>query len=285
MIDALLSKRDIRDFLKSYNEKYWKKLIINVIDLGIYTLKSNYNISNLSNNDISDIVFNLKKNNSYISNKHISKQNCIKRKPSSEWRNGVRSKTSDKINNNCTKNSNNIVYENNNYDNINNKNTYLYDFDHKEYFNSNDNANCYENYNNKFNNISKNQNYNNYIKNSCKDEALYNKKQKRSYSQDSKYNIYPDWWPCKYINDYDNIWNQDHEDNSNERNLPNIHHVLNKNYSDRLTLKEKQAIIKRSRYDTPSLGGGANKCDRARSFDSLNAKDRIFDKVKKPDVS
>ena len=62
MIDYLLTKRTIKDFLLLHNEKNWKHLISSTLEYGIESLKKDFNIVSISVNDIVSLLTNLKQN-------------------------------------------------------------------------------------------------------------------------------------------------------------------------------------------------------------------------------
>src|SRR5688500_15300643 len=97
MFDEFYKKKVIRDFLSLFSESKWKELIILSLEYGIIMLKKNHNVASLSVDDFSNIVDELKEEESKrikkemkkFESKSISRERSVSNsKPSSDWRKG-----------------------------------------------------------------------------------------------------------------------------------------------------------------------------------------------------
>jgi hypothetical protein len=129
MIEQILKTKANRDFLRQYNSQVYKYIIPLLVEFGILFLKQNFNIANLSVEDMKEVIMNLREtfdnnetkergrtnsniqneeklnneirrqetgNKIYSRSKSASSQQM--RKPSSDWRNGDRTQFNNKIN-------------------------------------------------------------------------------------------------------------------------------------------------------------------------------------------
>lgn len=95
--------------------------------------------------------------------------------------------------------------------------------------------------------------------------------------------IYPDWWGANQDDDLNNFSNENEDD---KEPLP-VTKIANKHFSEKLSLRERQAILDRSRRDCPSGGGSGsgNNYSRGRSNPNINTRDRIYDRPEPIEVS
>ena len=90
MLEKCLNRRIIRDFLNHYEEKRWSKLIPSLLEIAILNLNSSFHSVFFTEEDINNILSELKSNinsNYELKNEDINTQeNKIFSKPSKEWR-------------------------------------------------------------------------------------------------------------------------------------------------------------------------------------------------------
>ena len=91
MLEACLGSKVIRDFLKHYKQSRWRKLIPSLIEIAILNLNSSFHTLFFSEEDIHNIIQELKgkQNQNNIGHKHKMKKDrthIIFSKPSHEWR-------------------------------------------------------------------------------------------------------------------------------------------------------------------------------------------------------
>ncbi len=93
MLEACLRNKIIRDFLNHYKQSRWQKLIPSLIEIAILNLNSSFNTFFFSEDDIHNIIEELKINQNKKNNNNEEKktnlngrQHIIFSKPSNEWR-------------------------------------------------------------------------------------------------------------------------------------------------------------------------------------------------------
>ena len=89
MLEACLGNKIIRDFLKHYKQNRWQKLIPSLIEIAILNLSSSFHTLFFSEEDIHNIIQELKGNQNNIGGNHKMKKDrthIIFSKPSHEWR-------------------------------------------------------------------------------------------------------------------------------------------------------------------------------------------------------
>jgi hypothetical protein len=68
MIEALLKRRIIRQFLKNYSEEQWKELIPDVFEIAILTLHKSFNKILFNKEELKDILEDLRNSDYYKTN-------------------------------------------------------------------------------------------------------------------------------------------------------------------------------------------------------------------------
>ncbi len=140
MLETCLRNKVIRDFLNLYKQSRWKKLIPSLIEIAILNLNSSFNTLFFSEEDIHNIIEDLKinqdKKNGIIEElkpKKEFQQHIIFSKPSNEWRTadgGVEPKSSTNLR---TNDNRNILFDgsniNNNYSKFSHTSKYSRDRD------------------------------------------------------------------------------------------------------------------------------------------------------------
>ena len=92
MLETCLGNKVIRDFLKHYKQSRWQKLIPSLIEIAILNLNSSFNTLFFSEEDIHNIIEELKGNQNKKKYEEEQKQkkesrtHIIFSKPSNEWR-------------------------------------------------------------------------------------------------------------------------------------------------------------------------------------------------------
>lgn len=273
MIDYLLTRRSVKDFLLKYNEKQWESLIVYLVEYGLESLRRGHNIISLSLNDIRYIVEDFKNGRPQRETKHGK----LKRKPSSDWRKGepLASHSSSIIDQHEASKPNN------------------YDLSCQDGSYESDRAAFQEETNPfKQNHLEKNSEFNKYHRHPIYHTQNYGNPSgnshfehnnihpiqhnhheqdyMRSRSNDSKsYTIYPDWWG-----------HQEHTKSKTKLNASqSIYNTLNKGYNHNLNVFEKKKLIERSRLTSEFAPNYNSRC---RSYVNLNERERAYDKVIKP---
>ena len=323
MIETLLSRRSTRDYLNCFPETQWKSVIINTMEIGIESLKQQTSLMNLTLDDIKQILKDYKQPNqetfksnerpynikSKASSEWRTGNSKIKQDPifmnddiidKENYSTYTEQYSQQPIKNKSYIEPKNFQVNPNQYDSINNypvneeftnevinKNNYPSD---NQYYNKNQQVNRYENFHVQDKKIQTAEKLNNYYNYSNeKSQTNLNISRGRNQTADVRVNprltksigmqnaIYPDWWGC---NDYDQIENCDDEDESYNKKMTKL---KNSHYSRKLSLREKRAIIEKSRRDGPSSSSFGGGFSRGRS-QGVNAKDRIYDRVVPVDV-
>ena len=94
MLEACLRNRIINDFLKNYKKSRWQKLIPSLIEIAILNLNSSFHTLIFSEEDIHNIIEELKTNQNLKNGNNTEeqrpkkemRQHIIFSKPSNEWR-------------------------------------------------------------------------------------------------------------------------------------------------------------------------------------------------------
>ena len=94
MLETCLNNKIIRDFLNNYKQSRWKKLIPSLIEIAILNLNSSFHTDIFSEEDIKNIIEDLKinqnQNQEDTQQKKLKKENnhsyVIFAKPSNQWR-------------------------------------------------------------------------------------------------------------------------------------------------------------------------------------------------------
>ena len=91
MLEACLNNKIIRDFLLNYNQNRWQKLIPSLIEIAILNLNSSFHTVIFSEEDIKNIIDDLKLNQNMDNTqpkkrKKEVKSHVIFSKPSNQWR-------------------------------------------------------------------------------------------------------------------------------------------------------------------------------------------------------
>lgn len=221
MIESLLNKREIKNYLQLFPEKYWKSVIVNTLDIGIKALKQKHELPTLTAEDLRIISQNYEKENSKERVNYYKSRNQIRNKPSSEWRTGCsssKSKPKQNQSNSCN-NANNITplfdYSKNNNE-IDNNDYVLYPSDSGCEINSRTNPG---NYNDYIDNI----NYNPFIVEplNCKkytNNKNLNDQNEMNNFQNNRYNMNID----THHNDFLNNNKENNRTTGNIRNNSNI---------------------------------------------------------------
>jgi hypothetical protein len=154
MLESCLENKIIYEFLTLYEHSFWKKLIPSLLEIAILNLKSSFNTLLFSENDINNIIrdlkikqkisnnFNNKPKSIQEKNKDKEKKNILYYKPFTE------SKTIDGWDD--QDNSNNHIYchsDKRKYKHINSKIKNLIDNDKRNYYYTNSENNLINNYN------------------------------------------------------------------------------------------------------------------------------------------
>ena len=141
MLETCLENKIIYDFLKLYDQSYWKKLIPSLLEIAILNLYSSFNTLLFSEEDILNITNNLKlsQNESILYKTKIKPKKSIDFHNTNELRNTEREFNTDNIKGNRLSNS----WEEQNYRNLKKvgnsiKNKYII-MDKKNYYNRSDN--------------------------------------------------------------------------------------------------------------------------------------------------
>lgn len=278
MIDYLITRRSIKDFLGKYNEKQWESLIVYLVEYGIESLRRNHNIISLSLNDIRCIVEDYKRGRPIREVKNTN----LKRKPSSDWRKGEP-----------------IASRSNSIREHDASNKFIYDTSIQDGSYASEKLGLHEEFNPfKQNHLERNPEFNKYhrhpiyhnhnnhgnheqaphiydvnnihpvqhIQPNHYDEQEYT----RSKSNQSKsHTIYPEWWGHREHN----------SSRARNHNYQSIHNTLNKGYNQNLSVIEKKKLIDRSRLTSEFV---PNYNCRSKSYVNLNERERVYDKVIKP---
>ena len=87
MLENCLKHKIIRDFLKNYSQEKWPIIIPSLIEIAILNLKSSFKTLFFSEEDFKNILSDLKENLN-LGNPFITQKEKIRKKPSTDWRNG-----------------------------------------------------------------------------------------------------------------------------------------------------------------------------------------------------
>lgn len=237
MIESLLNKREIKNYLQLFPEKYWKSVIVNTLDIGIKALKEKHELPTLTAEDLKIISQNYEKEKSKERVNYFKSRNQIRSKPSSEWRTGCsssKSKPKQNQSNSCN-NANNITplfdYSKNN-NKIDNNDCVLYPSDSACEINSRTNPGNYNNYNNDDNNDN-NDNFNNY--NPYIVEPLSNKNNSRHNNnnnlndQNDMHNYKNNRYNTNINTHHNDFINNNKNNNRTTSNIRNISDISNTN--------------------------------------------------------
>ena len=59
MIEIILKRKPIRDFLKNYSSERWTEIIPNVLEIGVLNLKNSFGTYQFSQEDFQSILYDL----------------------------------------------------------------------------------------------------------------------------------------------------------------------------------------------------------------------------------
>ena len=184
MLENCLKHKIIRDFLKNYSEEKWPIIIPSLIEIAILNLKSSFKTLFFSEEDFKNILSDLKENLN-LGNPFITQKEKIRKKPSTDWRNGKQTCYED-YEIICRDNTKKTLYDEpydfyskNNYNNYSNNNNY----------NSNYNIDYRNNYYNNYQNQNLGFNFYDFTSKNRKNEREISQEKIRRENEENKKNI------------------------------------------------------------------------------------------------